>query len=595
MVRVALDQDWTILERSAAAEHFFHHRTLRACLDPDHATRLSLAFHHAQGAFQLPDLHLVQVGLSTLPMHVQGHAHNGAATLFFQGAERVAEPANLRLEERYQLLLESGRMVMWEWNAYTRSVRWMGSWQELLGYNPHEMPPNLEFSRNLMHPDDEESTTSAFYANVEGHKPHFEAIYRLRHREGHYVHFLGRGRVIDRDAGGRPIRFLATGTDITAQRRAEIEAKRMADHRAMFLATVSHEIRTPLHGMLGALDLALDRPLADDVAELLQVVRDTGDDLQALTNDILQFTKLDRGASQADAHTFDLGDLLEHVRNMFHDRARLKGVSFRLSPRPEAPLWVHGDSHRLKQILNNLVSNAVKFTDQGSIELSWERKDANILFRLTDTGRGIRDPSTIFEPFRQDDASVTRTHGGTGLGLAIVDRLVHTLHGHIHLDSTPGKGTTFEVSLPLPAIELSEPSVRRPSGRAHGPEDGQPLRLLIAEDNPLNQLIFEKYLHGSGHHLKMVSNGQEALQACARSTFDVIVLDLHMPIMGGLDTLKRLRDAGRTTWAIAATADAYQDTERRCLDLGFDAFLAKPFTKAQLLDSLSQARIAQAV
>lgn len=487
---------------------------------------------------------------------------------------------------RLELVLEGTRLGMWDWNPQTNEVVFDARWAEMLGHTLDEIEPGLESWSSRVHPDDLDACYADIQAHIEGRTPFYENVHRMRHKDGYWVHILDRGRIAERDEQGRPTRFTGTHTDISAQREAEQQALALARGRTRFLATMSHEIRTPMHGILGLLDVISDGPLTTIQREALAVVRRSGESLIALVNDILDFSKASEGHLELSPEPFHLVDLLHEVAALHRDQTPNTSVPLVVDFDPAVGTWVMGDGYRLRQVVSNLLSNAVKFTERGAVLVTTTRRasDGLVDIAVRDTGRGIADTAAIFNPYDQAGAATAKHFGGTGLGLSIVKHLVELMGGTITVESTLGIGSCFTVTLPLPITPAP-----RPDAEPVVPVEGlSHLRVLIAEDNPVNQMVVRHLLGSLVAHLDIVDDGRQAVERVMSGDYDVLLLDLNMPELDGDSALRQLRRQGRTVPAIAATADAMTSTRKRCEDAGFEGFLPKPFRRDQLIDAVTE-------
>ncbi|MGA0599408.1 ATP-binding protein [Caulobacter sp. KR2-114] len=382
--------------------------------------------------------------------------------------------------------------------------------------------------------------------------------------------------------------------------RAEAQSRGVAAEAAnaaksSFLAIMSHEIRTPLNGVLGMAQAMAADELAPVQRERLDVVRQSGEALLAILNDVLDLSKIEAGRFELEAIAFDLSDLARGAHSAFTALANKKGLSFALTIEPEALGTYQGDPTRVRQILYNLISNALKFTDQGEVRVTVSRPDGALRISVADTGPGIAPDhlASLFDRFTQADASTTRKYGGTGLGLAICRELSALMGGTVTADSTPGQGAIFVVSLPLPRLaEAAEPQARPDTA----PEPSQRLavRVLAAEDNSVNQLVLKTLLHQIGVEPVVVETGVAALDAWRGGDWDVILMDMQMPEMDGLEATRRIRAAeaasGRPrTPIVALTANAMAHQIRDCLAAGMDGHVAKPLEAGKLFQALEAA------
>ncbi|MEZ4383752.1 MAG: response regulator [Nannocystaceae bacterium] len=482
--------------------------------------------------------------------------------------------------ERLELVLEGTRLGMWDWNPQTNEVAFDERWAQMLGHSLDEIPFTLESWSSRVHPEDLEACLRDITAHVEGRTEFYENVHRMRHADGHWVYILDRGRVVARDADNRPTRFTGTHTDISTQCEAERRARELARTRTQFLARMSHEIRTPLHGMLGVAQLLGGTGLSADQERLLQVLSESGETLLVLINDILDFARADEGALQLASEPYDAAALLHSVVELFTPRATKKGLRFRHEIDVGPRSFARGDAHRVRQVLTNLISNAIKFTTDGAVKLVAARRGDDLYFDVIDTGQGIRDTARIFLEYEQEDPLHASRHNGAGLGLAIVQRLVQAMGGEIGVESRVGLGTRFWVRVPAPSCD---PPLRR---QLDAQSVHQRLRVLVADDNPINQLIIQTMLTNAGHDCETVDSGALALEAALTEPFDCVFLDLHMPEIDGAEVAVRLRRSGFPGRIVAASADAMLETRARCRALGFDDFLPKPFSEADLLERL---------
>ncbi len=491
----------------------------------------------------------------------------------------MADDADKYLQ-RLELVLEGTRLGMWDWNPQTDEVVFDERWAEMLGHQLSEIEPTLAEWSSRVHPDDLEACYADIRAHMNGETEFYENVHRMRHKNGHWVHILDRGRISERDNLGRPVRFTGTHTNITAQREAEVRALALARGRTRFLATMSHEVRTPLHGILGLVEAVASGPLTPEQREAIGVIQRVGDGLVTLVNDILDFAKASEGALQVSREPFRLKEVVEEVSALYREKVR-PGVSLVVDFDPSAQGYALGDEHRIRQMLSNLVSNAVKFTHRGLVLICVRRQRDVVEVVVRDTGPGISDTSGLFQPYDQLSPQTARVYGGTGLGLAIVKHLVELMSGSISVETKVGVGTAFLLRLPLP--EVAPPALLDPCESADG-TDLSHLSILIADDNAVNRMVFEGILRTNSRNLEVVADGRAAVDALGArgADFDIMLLDLFMPELDGDAALREIRARGIITPAIAVTADAMPQTRQHCEDVGFVGFLAKPFRKQDL-------------
>ncbi|MEZ4448379.1 MAG: ATP-binding protein [Nannocystaceae bacterium] len=478
---------------------------------------------------------------------------------------------------RLELVLAGTRLGLWDWNPQTDEVIFDERWADMLGHTLDEIPFTLESWSSRVHPDDLPACYADIRAHMEGRTPFYENVPRMRHKSGRWVHILDRGRIVERDPIGRPIRFTGSHTDISAQREAEAAALELARGRTRFLATISHEIRTPMHGVLGLLEEVLCGELSADQRNLVELVQRSCLNLTTLINDVLDFTRASEGKLQVTSAPFDLRAIVLETRALFRARAAAKGLTLTYALAPGLGDWVQGDGARVRQSLVNLIHNAVKFTARGEVRVSVARVGDEIRFAVADTGPGIADLDRIFHPYEQEETGVA--HGGAGLGLAIVRQLVEAMGGAIAVESDLGSGSTFTVRLPLPT---TSPPMVVVDAAVEVPQ----LRVLITDDDVINQLVARALLERGGHDVTAVNTGLEAVSELSVHDYDVVLMDLNMPELNGDLALSLLRARGIRVPVIATTADASSETRSRRLGAGFSAFLSKPFNRAELTQAL---------
>ena len=402
------------------------------------------------------------------------------------------------------------------------------------------------------------------------------------------------------NASGDVTGLVANIVDITARTEMELALRRATRHaqaansaKSEFLANMSHEIRTPMNGVIGMTDLALETDLDEVQREYLEVVKTSAQSLMVILNDILDFSKIEAGRLDIESVVFNLPGLMTDTLKALRPRAAQKGLSLALELGSTLPRQVRSDPGRLRQILTNLCDNAIKFTTKGRVVIRLDgtpaEEDAWALhMSVQDSGIGI-DPDKqqrIFEAFSQADSSTTRRFGGTGLGLTICSRLANLMGGRIWLESQPGQGSTFHVAIQAQMVAGSDgPAASQTVGVEASRAPMRSLRVLLAEDNPVNQLVAITMLKKWGHNVVTAENGQQALDLFFQHPWDLVLMDIQMPVMGGLEATQLIRSQerpGTHTPIIAMTANAMASDRLVCLEVGMDEHLAKPFTAATL-------------
>jgi signal transduction histidine kinase/CheY-like chemotaxis protein/HAMP domain-containing protein len=433
-------------------------------------------------------------------------------------------------------------------------------------------------------------------------------------REGISEFRLEDGRILNQrthlavDQLGRSLGRLWLYEDVTEARRVAqtlVEARDAAEQgsrsKAAFLATMSHEIRTPMNGILGMTDLALAGELPPEQREQLGWVKSSAESLLTILNDILDFSKIDAGRLELENRPFYISHLMNAVIGLHAQASDAKGIRLAWESAGTLPLRVAGDSTRIGQVLNNLLSNAIKFTASGGVLVKVANEarpeDPAYLIRLhfsvSDTGPGIPEEKLahIFSPFAQADASITRKFGGTGLGLTIAKELAELMGGGLSVESGLGRGSTFHFRAVLTQVEAKE---AQPTGEPPVAEtSGHGVCVLLVEDTPVNQVLGRAILEKQGFQVVLAEDGRLAVDAALRRTFDIILMDMQMPNMDGLEATRLIREEERASGRVAVpiiamTANAMDSDRDRCMEAGMDAFLAKPFRRQEIMAVLGR-------
>jgi PAS domain S-box-containing protein len=505
-------------------------------------------------------------------------------------------------EERWNLALLGVGDGVWDWDLTAKKVFFSSRWKAMLGYQDSEIGDDVREWAERVHPEDLDQAEKLVRDHLEGLSPVYECEHRVQKKDGGYIWVLDRGSVVARDSSGAPTRFVGTHVDITAKKAAERElvrahqaAEEAAQAKSEFLAVMSHEIRTPMNGVIGMTSLLLGTELTAEQRDYVETIRTSGDALLDIINDILDFSKLESGKVEFEQCPVDLRDAAEDVRRLLEPSARTKGLQLKLNV-PESPLVVQADAGRVRQVLLNLLSNAIKFTSAGEVALAVRAHDESesaarlVEIEVSDTGIGVPEDKRhrLFQFFSQVDASTTRKYGGTGLGLAICQRLMEHMGGRIEYQPRPGGGSIFRCQLRLPRADAPlgpEPSRATPSktGRLAG------RRVLLAEDNAVNQKVARAMLERLDVQVDCVSNGLEAVQAVRQSPYDIVLMDCLMPELDGYEATRQIRespDPSSRVPVIALTANVMPSDRERCLEAGMNDFLSKPVHRDALENAL---------
>ena len=530
----------------------------------------------------------------------EAESANRKLALEIAGREQV-ETELRESENRYKQIVEQASDIIYGTDRDGRIVFFNPVAKRILKYSDHEL-----LGRNyaeLVRPD-QRNTVERFYGRqlIENIPRTYNEVPVLA-KDGTEI-WLGQNvRLLDGGAG-----FHAVARDVTERTRIEAELERTRDAalestrlKGEFLANMSHEIRTPMNGIIGMTELLLETELTSEQREFLESVRVAGDSLLSLINDILDFSKIEAGKLDFETIDFSVKETIEEVITAFSVQADRKGLSLTCDISGDVPNRLTGDPGRLRQVLVNLVNNAIKFTDHGRVELGVTKVDesggeACLRFEVRDTGPGIRadQQRIIFDAFTQGDGSTRRRHGGTGLGLAICRRLVKGMRGRISVRSAEGEGSTFQFTA---IFETPTTDELRPMAAEADCErlmaSRRPLRILIAEDNPVNQQVASTMLTKAGHRVVVASGGREAVTAFQRDPFDIILMDVQMPEVNGFEATAEIRrieqETGTHTPIVAMTAHAMSGDRERCISAGMDDYLAKPIRKKTLLATIDRA------
>lgn len=461
------------------------------------------------------------------------------------------------------------------------------SGEHMLGYGPSDLMG--ADAVELLHPDDREKfLTQLQQVAASGQLLGGDA--RWRHRDGHWVLLNLVGRRLD----GPEARVLITARDVTATRAMEAElrtAKESAEAanrvKDRFLANMSHEMRSPLHAIQGVAELLGNTSLDERQQGYMNALRESAQHLRALVDDVLDYARAESDALRLDEVRFNLREWLEVTAGLLAPEAEARGLCFEYSIDEGLATRRVGDPRRLRQVLVNLVTNALKFTEQGSVRVTVDACDRGVRIQVCDTGCGIPADKQdfIFEPFTQVDSSATRAVGGAGLGLAISQRLVQAMGGSLRCESQPGAGSCFSADLPLPEAPAETPGS---PVEATGLPMLPPARLLVVDDAPMNRYVISEFFRDTPCRLDMAFNGQDAVEACAREHYDLVLMDMQMPHMDGREATRTIRQAeareGRPRVPVVAlTAGALLDEREAAMAAGCSDFIAKPVTRADLL------------
>lgn len=523
---------------------------------------------------------------------------------------RHAELESQDMQDRFALAMRSTADGVFDWDMENNTVYYSPRFKQMLGLRDEEMENSLEAFNALVHPEDLNSMWA--YANhyLSGQLSEYSTIFRMKHNSGGWVWIHCRARGVFNN-NGKAIRLIGAHTDVTQLKEIEEKLKiekeiavSASRAKSEFLANMSHEIRTPLNAVIGVSNiLARGNTLSQAKRDnLLSTLQSSSNSLLELINNVLDFAKIESGELEIQKEDFQLPKVLEEVMDMMDIKAKEKKITLTIDHSRLVQTQHKGDAMRLKQILINLVGNAIKFTTEGSVHVSARHENNLLLIEVQDTGIGISEEyqEKIFNKFDQADGSITRKFGGTGLGLAISKQLADLMGGAIIVESKLDKGSTFTLQLPAtiesvaakpaePAELSAAPSLGKPQPVATRKKISSRKKILIAEDYQGNIIVIKFLLDNLGVKYDIANDGAEAVKMHKKSPYPLILMDIQMPRMDGFQATRAIRDfeteTGRSPCTIIAmTAHALAGDSERCLKSGMDDYLAKPLTEKDIRD-----------
>lgn len=514
--------------------------------------------------------------------------------------------------KQLRFVLDGSELGFWDWDIAAGKVDRNERWAVMLGYTHSEIQSTVMQWTDFIHPEDRERAWDSIKAVIEGRSDMHRLEYRMLHKDGSIRWILDQASVMQRDVEGKPLRMCGTHTDITARKHDELELLQHRHHlqklvaaqtrelrvakeaaetaniaKSAFLANMSHEIRTPLNAITGMAYILRRSGLTAEQTDKVDKIENAGNHLLRIINDVLDLSKIEAGKFALEDTPVHIDTLLGNVASMLGQEARDKGLRFNIET-TALPHYLRGDSTRLQQALLNYSANAIKFTEQGHITLrvtqDAETDDtATLRFAVEDTGVGIASEALprLFSAFEQADNSTTRKYGGTGLGLAITKKIAEVMGGGAGVTSTPGQGSTFWFTAVLQKTNETAAQAARAGTEAAEQiilRDHAGKHILLVEDEPINREIAQRLLEVVGLQVDLAEDGQQAVEKARSGRYAVILMDMQMPVLGGLDATRQIRQSPshQATPILAMTANAFAEDRDRCFDAGMDDFISKP-------------------
>jgi PAS domain S-box-containing protein len=513
---------------------------------------------------------------------------------------KQAEEAMRKSEERFQLIARATNDTVWDWDLSSNQLWWNEGIKSVFGYSIEEIQLDASWWDQHIHPEDRDRVLDGMRATIDSNELFWSAEYRYRRADRSYADVFDRGYVI-RDDEGKPVRMIGAMMDITERKRFEVELAKARDEalesarlKSEFLANISHEVRTPLNGIIGMTVLLHDSGLAPNQLAFAETIQTSSESLLRIINDILDFSKLEAGKMNFEVLDFNLREAVETTIQLLAERAQNKHIELVSLVDSDVPALLRGDPGRLRQVITNLVVNAIKFTGQGEVVLRVAREvetgtHTTLCFTVRDTGIGIAPEALpyLFQAFSQADGSTTRKYGGTGLGLAISKQLVEMMGGQIGVESTPGKGSTFWFTIRLEKQTAAPVAAAVPAASVKG------LKVLIADDSETNRSILIHQTASLGMRTACTNAGDEALRllreaVSAGEPFDAAILDMQMPHMDGIALARSIKGdpAIAGTRILLMTSLGPRSDTAMLRAAGIGAFLVKPIKQSQLIECL---------
>ncbi len=575
------------------------------------------------------------IATSASPILNENNTLIGVVLVFKDMTEKYKQEQLVReSENRLNLAIKGTKAGLWDWNIQTGEMVINERWAEIIGYTINDLKPTtITTWEKYLHPEDLEQAKRILNLHFEGKTDFFELEVRLKHKKGKWIWVMDRGMVVERDIDGKPLRMAGTHIDIDKQKKAELELKEQMEEnialneeylsqneeisesltriqiineelekarkkaedsdklKSAFLANMSHEIRTPMNGIIGFSEMLEDPDITIEKRnQYSKIITQSSHQLLAILNDILDLSKIETGNMELYIEEVAINDLISDLLVFYEPQAKKKSLIMKeFKELKYNQSIILTDKTRLKQVLTNMISNALKFTENGSISFGYRKRDNELHFFVKDSGIGISPDmhQKIFEPFRQAEIGTTRKYGGTGLGLSISKKIIEMLGGCIWLESEPYVGTTFYFSIPYKCPETQsnkyDPNIDKIASL------DQKLTILVAEDDDVNYMYIEELFSKSGFNLIHAQDGLEAIDLFKKNPqIQLVLMDIKMPHCNGYEAFKAIKAINPIVPVIAQTAYAMSEDKVKVSESGFEGYIAKPINKIELLNLMKE-------
>ncbi|MFZ8932755.1 MAG: PAS domain-containing hybrid sensor histidine kinase/response regulator [Bacteriovoracaceae bacterium] len=489
-------------------------------------------------------------------------------------------------KNRLQLVLEGSGLGLWDWNPQTNEVTFDKNWANMLGYELEEIEFNLSSWESRVHPDDLASCYDDIKAHMEGKVDLYQNVHRMKHKNGDWVYIWDRGKIVERDPAGNPVRFTGTHLDISEQKTAEEKLIKEIKSKESFFALMSHEIRTPINIILGATEAILINNKVDgEDKKFIQYIENSSSLLLNIINDILEYSKMQSTKITFNNENFNLLANIKKLMKTFVPLLDKKDNKLKLNIiNAEVDFNIYSDPGRINQVLTNLISNANKFSSQSDIEINLKIQDDIISIEIKDYGIGIdkNNIEKLFVPYIQEESTTSQHFGGTGLGLAISKNIVEALDGEISVSSEKGKGATFTFTIPFTKPSSSKLKDKDQKTTQNGLTGKS---ILVVEDNIMAQEFMKKFLNFENCEVTVAGDGEEAVSLCQKRKFDIVLMDMYLPKINGVEATKMISEDQSIQpkpIIIALTANLLDLNKKRCLEAGMVDFISKPIKQEEI-------------